>query len=30
MKQVASVNHTLNELKELSQFLGDSMFAENC
>ena len=30
MKQVAYVNYTLNEFKELSQILGDFMFAENC
>ena len=30
MKQVAYVNYTLNEFKELSQILGDFMFVENC
>ena len=30
MKHVAYVNYTLNELKELSQILGDFMFVENC
>ena len=30
MKQVAYVNYTLNEFKELSQIVGDFMFAENC
>ena len=30
MKQVAYVNYTLNELKELSQILGDFMFVDNC
>ena len=30
MKQVEDVNYTLNEIKELSQTLGDSMFVENC
>ena len=30
MKQVAFVNYTLNEFKELSQTLGDFMFVENC
>ena len=29
-KQVAYVNYTLNEFKELSQILGDFMFVENC
>ena len=28
MKQVASVNYTLNDFKELSQFLGDLIFVE--
>ena len=30
MKQVAYVNYTLNEFKELTQILGDFMFVENC
>ena len=30
MKQVAYVNYTLNEFKELSQILGDFMFVDNC
>ena len=30
MKQVAYVKHDLNQLKELSQFLGDFMFVEKC
>ena len=30
MKQDAYVNYTLNEFKELSQILGDSMFVDNC
>ena len=30
MKQVAYVNYTLNEFKELSQILGDFMFVGNC
>ena len=30
MKQVAIVNYTLNEFKELSQILGDFMLVENC
>ena len=30
MKQVAYVNSTLNEFKEVSQILGDSMFVDNC
>ena len=30
MKQVAYVNYTLNEFKELSQTLGDFMFVDNC
>ena len=30
MKQVAYVNYTLNEFKELSQILGDFMFFDNC
>ena len=30
LKHVAYVNCTLNELKELSQNLGDFMFVENC
>ena len=29
-KQVAYVNYTLNELKELSQVLGVFLFVENC
>ena len=29
MKQVAYVNYTLNEFKELSQILGDFMFVDN-
>ena len=29
MKQVAFVNYTLNEFKELSRVLGDFMFVEN-
>ena len=29
IKQVAYVNYTLNEFKELSQVLGDLMFVEN-
>ena len=30
LKQVAFVKYTLNEFEELSQFLGDSMFVDNC
>ena len=30
MKQVAYVNYTLNEFKELSQILGYFMFVDNC
>ena len=30
LKQVAYVNYTLNEFKELAQVLGDFMFVENC
>ena len=30
MKQVAYVNYTLNEFKELSQCLGDFLFVDNC
>ena len=30
MKQVAYVNYTLNEFKELSHILGDFMFVESC
>ena len=30
LKQVAYVNYTLNEFKELSQILGDFMFIDNC
>ena len=30
LKQVACVNYTLNEFKELSQILGDFMFVDNC
>ena len=30
MKQVAYVNYTLNEFKELSQILKDFMFVDNC
>ena len=30
LKQVAYFNYTLNEFKELSQILGDFMFADNC
>ena len=30
LKQVAYVNYTLNEFKELAQVLGDLMFVENC
>ena len=30
MKQVAYVNYTLNEFKELSQILGDFLFVDNC
>ena len=30
LKQVAYVNYTLNEFKELSQILGDFMFVDNC
>ena len=30
LKQVAFVNYTLNDLKELSQVLGDFMFVDNC
>ena len=30
MKQVAYVNYTLNEFKELSEFLRDFMFVDNC
>ena len=29
LKQVAYVNYTLNEFKELAQVLGDFMFVEN-
>ena len=29
-KQVAYVNYTLNEFKELSQSLGDFLFVEDC
>ena len=29
MKQVAYVNYTLNEFKEMSQILGDFMFVDN-
>ena len=29
-KQVAYVNYTLNELKKLSQILGDFVFVDNC
>ena len=29
LKQVAYVNYTLNEFKELSQILGDFMFVDN-
>ena len=29
-KQVAYVNYTLNEFKELSQILGDFIFVDNC
>ena len=29
MKQVAFVNYTLNEIKELSHILGDFMFVDN-
>ena len=29
-KQVAYVKYNLNEFKELSQFLGDFRFVENC
>ena len=30
LKQVACVNYTLNEFKELAQVLGDFMFVKNC
>ena len=30
MKQVAYVNSTLNEFKELSQILRDFQFVDNC
>ena len=30
MKQVAYVNYTFNEFKELSQILGDFIFVDNC
>ena len=30
MKQVAYVNYTLIEFKELSHILGDFMFVDNC
>ena len=30
LKQVAYVNYTLNEFKELSKNLRDFMFADNC
>ena len=30
LKQVAYVNYTLNEFKELAHVLGDFMFVENC
>ena len=30
MKQVAYVNYTLKEFKELSQILGDFVFVDNC
>ena len=30
LKQIAYVNYTLNEFKELAQVLGDFMFVENC
>ena len=30
IKQVANVNYTLNEFKELSQILGDFTFVDNC
>ena len=30
LKQVAYVNYTLNEFKELAQVLGDFIFVENC
>ena len=30
MKQVAYVNYTLNDFKELSQILEDFMFVDNC
>ena len=30
MKQVAYVNYTLNEFKELSQILEDFKFVDNC
>ena len=30
LKQVAYVNYTLNEFKEVAQVLGDFMFVENC
>ena len=30
MEQVAYVNYTLIEFKELTQILGDFMFVENC
>ena len=30
LKQVAYLNYSLNEFKELAQVLGDFMFVENC
>ena len=30
LKQVAYVNYTLNEFKELAQVLGDFIIVENC
>ena len=30
LKQVAYVNYTLNEFKELAHVLGDFMFVDNC
>ena len=30
LKQVAYVNYTLNEFKELSQIVGDFLFVDNC
>ena len=30
LKQIAYINWTLNEFKELSQNLGDFMFVDNC